>query len=143
MKTLDQKSTIKDTLVPNYLFLILVSVSITDCKEQNLVEGYPQGYTGIGVELRMDNGEPVVQRVHSNGPAAGAGILPGDQIVAINEEITKGLSFGDVITRIRGKKGTQLSLKLKRDGRTIWLLIPRGALHLKGGDYIPDDGNND
>ncbi|MEE2961040.1 MAG: hypothetical protein VYA34_09875, partial [Myxococcota bacterium] len=75
--------------------------------------------------------------------AAGAGILPGDKIIAINEEITKGLSFGDVITRIRGKKGTQLSLKLKRNGRTIWLLIPRGVLHLKGGDYIPDDGNND
>ena len=107
VKTLDQKSRIKNAVVNNCFFLILVSVSATDCKDQALVEGYPQEYTGIGVELRMDNGDPVVQRIHSNSPAAGAGILPGDKIIAINEEITKGLSFGDVITRIRGKKETQ------------------------------------
>ncbi len=107
------------------------------CQEKHIVRGYPDQYSGIGVELKIDasTSQPLVERVLAGSPAEQAGVMVGDRIVAIDEVPTKGLPFGEIVVKIRGKPGSQLSLKLDRAGRTIWSVMPRGSLKRVNEDY--------
>lgn len=109
----------------------------TGCQDKQIVRGYPDQYSGIGVELKIDEStqQPIVERVLAGSPAEQAGVKIGDKIVAIDEEPTQGLPFGEIVFKIRGKTGSQLSLKLDRAGRTIWSVMPRGSLKRVNEDY--------
>ena len=109
----------------------------TGCQDKQIVRGYPDQYSGIGVELKIDEStqQPIVERVLAGSPAEQAGVKIGDKIVAIDEEPTQGLPFGEIVFKIRGKTGSQLSLKLDRAGRTIWSVMPRGSLKRVDEDY--------
>lgn len=121
-------------LASGFLYLALLS---TACQDKHIVRGYPDQYSGIGVELKIDeaSSQPVVERVLPGSPAEQAGVMVGDRIVAIDETPTKGLPFGEIVVKIRGKIGSQLSLKLDRAGRTIWSVMPRGSLKRVDEDY--------
>ncbi len=133
---LNFKSTfIQYTLLTAILFLFALLSSA--CQEKHIVRGYPDQYSGIGVELKIDplSAQPLVERVLPGSPAEQAGVMVGDRIVAIDEAPTKGLPFGEIVVKIRGKPGSQLSLKLDRAGRTIWSVMPRGSLKRVNEDY--------
>ena len=121
-------------LATGLIYLVLLS---TACQDKHIVRGYPDQYSGIGVELKIDeaSAQPVVERVLPGSPAEQAGVMVGDKIVAIDEAPTKGLPFGEIVVKIRGKLGSQLSLKLDRAGRTIWSVMPRGSLKRVNEDY--------
>lgn len=114
-----------------------LTVFSTGCEDKQIVRGYPDQYSGIGVELKIDGStqQPIVERVLAGSPAEQAGVKIGDKIVAIDEEPTQGLPFGEIVFKIRGKTGSQLSLKLDRAGRTIWSVMPRGSLKRVDEDY--------
>jgi carboxyl-terminal processing protease len=57
-------------------------------------------------------------------PAEGAGIIAGDIIVQIDEESTEGMSIDQAVKLIRGEKGTEVVLKVYRDGESEFLDIP-------------------
>jgi len=114
-----------------------ISLVFAACRDKHIVRGYPDQYSGIGIELKMDTStaQPLVERVLPGSPAEQAGVMVGDKIVAIDEEPTKGLPFGEIVVKIRGKPVSQLSLKLDRAGRTIWSVMPRGSLKRINEDY--------
>ena len=119
------------------VFVLILSVLALGCQDKQIVRGYPDQYSGIGIELKIDEPtqEPIVERVLPGSPAEQAGLKVGDRIVAIDEEPTQGLPFGEIVFKIRGKTGSQLSLKLDRAGRTIWSVMPRGSLKRVDEDY--------
>ena len=121
-------------LLASLLYCALLSSA---CQDKHIVRGYPDQYSGIGVELKIDtaSSQPLVERVLPGSPAEQAGVMVGDKIVAIDEAPTKGLPFGEIVVKIRGKPGSQLSLKLDRAGRTIWSVMPRGSLKRVDEDY--------
>ena len=121
-------------LTTSLLYFALLSGA---CQDKHIVRGYPDQYSGIGVELKIDaaSAQPLVERVLPGSPAEQAGVMVGDRIVAIDEAPTKGLPFGEIVVKIRGKSGSQLSLKLDRAGRTIWSVMPRGSLKRVDQDY--------
>ena len=130
----------RPTIISNILLAIgLVGFVLicAGCQEKHIVRGYPDQYSGIGVELKIDtaSAQPLVERVLPGSPAEQAGVMVGDRIVAIDEAPTKGLPFGEIVVKIRGKPGSQLSLKLDRAGRTIWSVMPRGSLKRVNEDY--------
>ena len=133
-----------NTVHKNILGGLIASLSIlgigvvgSGCQDNQIVRGYPDQYSGIGVELKIDEPtqEPIVERVLPGSPAEQAGVKVGDRIVAIDEEPTQGRPFGEIVFKIRGKAGSQLSLKLNRAGRTIWSVMPRGSLKRVDEDY--------
>jgi carboxyl-terminal processing protease len=76
-------------------------------------------FGGIGIVLANTPGTTgapalVVDRVNPNGPAATAGVLAGDRIVAIAGQSTEGFTIDDAIERLRGKPGTEVGLTLAR-----------------------------
>lgn len=71
-------------------------------------------YSGVGIEVAMEDDVVRVVTTIEGTPAARAGIHAGDVIVAIDgvPVVTDGL--GDAINRMRGKAGTSVRVAIKR-----------------------------
>jgi hypothetical protein len=87
---------------------------------------------GIGVVLKEDNGRFIIDRILPDSPASADGSLkPGHEIRSIGDsgdQLTaiSGWKMGDVVRRLRGKEGMQVSLFVVREGLgTIVTLIRR------------------
>ncbi|MFC4601636.1 S41 family peptidase [Cohnella hongkongensis] len=75
-------------------------------------------FTGIGAELRIENGTVVVEAPIRGSPAEKAGLQPRDVLLSINGESLYGLTLSDAVAKIRGPKGTKAKLKVQRAGRS-------------------------
>ena len=87
---------------------------------------------GIGVQVSMDGAYPVIIAPVEGGPAAKAGVLAGDHIIAINGKSVKNADFGDVLKLIKGEIGTVVELKVRREffRKPIEIKITRGLFNL-------------
>ena len=74
-------------------------------------------YAGIGAAVVLRGGRIVVSEVFEGGPAARAGLKPGDEIVAIEHDPVKGLSLTDVARRLRGEPATKVRIRVRPGGR--------------------------
>jgi carboxyl-terminal processing protease len=73
-------------------------------------------FSGIGAQLGQDkDGNLEVIAPIDGLPADKAGIKAGDLIASVNGESTSGMSVDDAVNKIRGKKGTDVKLKIIRD----------------------------
>lgn len=73
-------------------------------------------FEGIGAELgKKDNIITIVAPL-AGMPAEKVGLKAGDQIYAVNGESTAGLTIDEVVNKIRGPKGTEVTLTIFRDG---------------------------
>ena len=70
-------------------------------------------FAGIGAELRMKNKQAVIVAPMDGTPAQRAGIRPGDIIVAVDGRSVVGLPLPEIVGKITGPAGTQVSLTLK------------------------------
>jgi carboxyl-terminal processing protease len=76
-------------------------------------------YVGIGVELDInDSGIPVITGLIHGGPSEAAGILPGDEIIAVDGSATHNVALETIASRIRGATGTKVTLTIQRPGET-------------------------
>jgi carboxyl-terminal processing protease len=74
-------------------------------------------FEGIGATVRMDEmGRLIIAEPFVGRPAAEAGILRGDIVLAVDDEPLQGLSLYEAIGLIRGPAGTTVVLKVFRDG---------------------------
>jgi carboxyl-terminal processing protease len=74
-------------------------------------------FEGIGATVRMDElGRLVIAEPFVGRPAAEAGLLRGDIVVAVDGESLQGLSLYEAIGLIRGPAGTTVVLTVFRDG---------------------------
>jgi carboxyl-terminal processing protease len=85
-------------------------------------------YTGIGTELDSSHGKLTITRVFAGSPAARAGVRSGDVIVAVDGTSTAGHSVNDVVSRILGRAGTKVELRLRRGTSVIDLTLTRGTI---------------
>lgn len=74
---------------------------------------------GIGIEFAVVSDTIVVVTALTGGPAEKLGVLAGDKIVEIEDSVVAGknLSTGDVIARLKGKRGTKVKIGIKRSNR--------------------------
>ena len=73
-------------------------------------------FGGIGIEVGIKDDVLTVIVPMEDSPAWRGGIQPGDRIVKINGESTKGFSLSEAISRMRGKNGSTINLTLYRKG---------------------------
>jgi carboxyl-terminal processing protease len=70
-------------------------------------------YEGIGAELGLRDNQLIIVAPLDGSPAKGAGLRSGDKIVAIEGETTYGISIQDAVSKIRGEKGTSVTLTIQ------------------------------
>src|ERR1700761_5509059 len=71
-------------------------------------------FGGLGMQITMENGRVKVVSPIDDTPAAKAGILAGDFITRIDNQIIAGMPLTDVVTKLRGAPGSSVSLELQR-----------------------------
>lgn len=71
---------------------------------------------GIGAELTVRNQTLSVTSTVKDSPAQKAGILPDDIVAKIDGQEVLDMTLYDAITKIRGKKGTTVTLTIIRKG---------------------------
>ena len=75
-------------------------------------------FEGIGVQFQMIEDTLLVVQPVSNGPSEKVGILAGDRIIAVNDSAIAGvkMSTEDIMSRLRGEKGSEVKLTIVRRG---------------------------
>jgi carboxyl-terminal processing protease len=73
-------------------------------------------FGGLGIEITVRNGVLTVVSPIEDTPAAKAGVKSGDQIIKIEDEFTKDMTLVDAVKKMRGNKGTKITIAIKRDG---------------------------
>lgn len=75
-----------------------------------LKEGAEATPEGAGFTLAPRTGGMVIVTVQEEGPAARAGMMPGDQVLKIGDTHTAGISYLDGVRLLRGRPGEPLRL---------------------------------
>jgi carboxyl-terminal processing protease len=73
-------------------------------------------FGGLGIEVTQENGYIKVISPIDDTPAARAGVKPGDLITHLNGQSTQGLTLQDAVEQMRGERGTQIRLTIRREG---------------------------
>lgn len=100
-------------------------------------------FGGLGIEISVQSGILTVISPIEDTPAWQAGIKPGDKIVAINGNSTKGLSLVEASQLMRGKKGDKVVLKIVRESEEEPkdITVVRGNVKIRSVKYTDlDDG---
>jgi carboxyl-terminal processing protease len=79
-------------------------------------EDYVGKYFGVGMQIQKQGDNIVVVAPIEGGPAYRQGILPGDIIAKIDGESTGPLSSYDAMQKLRGEKGTDVTVTFIREG---------------------------
>ncbi|MCP4676090.1 MAG: S41 family peptidase [Deltaproteobacteria bacterium] len=83
--------------------------------ELEMLEADTKGrFGGVGVEVGVQNDVLTVIVPIEGTPAERAGVLPGDQIIAIEGKPTRTMSIEDVVRTMRGKPGTKVTITMRR-----------------------------
>ena len=75
-------------------------------------------FDGVGIEFNIVEDTILVVAAMSGGPSAKLGIMAGDKIIKIDDSLVAGIKIQSeqVIKKLRGKKGTQVKVNIKRPG---------------------------
>ena len=99
-------------------------------------------YGGIG-SLIMQKGDSVyISEPYKGLPADEAGIRAGDRIVAVDGQSTEGKTTQDVSSAMRGQAGTDVVLRLERDGKMFDVTVKRREIKLPNVPYYGYVGDN-
>ncbi len=82
-------------------------------------------FEGVGIQFQLLEDTLLVVQTISNAPAEKVGVLAGDRIVYINDELVAGVKMqnSDIMKRLRGPKGTEVTVKIKRRGNKELLIF--------------------
>ena len=107
---------------------------------ENSLGGISGEFEGIGAQMTTETatGDPctelgpdcalVVVDVIRDSPAEKAGLLARDELAGVDGEPVAGSTLDDVVARVKGPRGTEVTLSLVRDGDPMELTIVRDVV---------------
>lgn len=99
-----------DTLDPH-------SVYIEPDNSERIQESFDGKFQGIGIQFNIIQDTITVITPISGGPSDQLGIMSGDRIISINDSSAIGFDNQDVVNKLRGEKGTEVTIEVKRPNR--------------------------
>jgi len=90
-------------------------------------------YSGVGIEVSMEDDQVVVVSPFEGSPAAAAGIRTGDVIATIDGIPVNTTTLTDTIGRMRGKEGTVVKIGILREGNAepLQFTLKRSRVELR------------
>ncbi len=140
----DQGKLVEDAIV-GMLEKLDPHSSYTNPQEtKEMTEPLEGNFSGIGIQFNMLTDTVYVIQVISGGPSEKVGLMAGDRIIEVNDTLIAGvkMSTPEVMKRLRGPKGTDVRVKVKRGGESELLdfTITRGKIPVYSIDaaYMAD-----
>ena len=92
-------------------------------------------FSGLGIEVTLEQGFIKVVSPIDNTPAAEAGLQPGDYITQLNGESVLGLSLDEAVKKMRGPVGSEITLTIEREEveAPFDVVITRGTIKTPSG----------
>ncbi len=121
------------------------SVYIPAREMQEMNEPLEGEFDGIGVVFNAATDTVIVLNVIPNGPSAKAGVVSGDRIIKINDTLAAGVMMPqtEIMKRLRGRRGTEVKLSLKRHGidDLVDIVVVRDVIPIKSieSSFMLDD----
>ncbi|MFH1279414.1 MAG: S41 family peptidase [Candidatus Eisenbacteria bacterium] len=110
----------------------------------DLMTGTQGSFGGLGIVISIRDKILTVIAPIEGTPAHRMGIQGGDQILYIEGGSTKGFTADDAVNLLRGPEGTEVTIKIRREGEAELLeyTITRDIIKLKSVPYkyVTDDG---
>ena len=91
-------------------------------------------FEGIGAEVGIKQGILTIIAPLQDSPAEKSGLMAGDKVLKINGESTAEMTIDEAVSKMRGKKGTEVKLTVFRNGgeeKTKEITIVRGVIEVK------------
>jgi C-terminal peptidase prc len=110
------------------------NVFLKEIWEESMAKIEDGSFEGIGAILTGGGTkEVVVENPLEDRPAVKAGLRAGDVIVAVDGKSSKNISLDKVVRRIKGKKGTKVTLLIKRKGQAkpFEIKVVRDTIEIK------------
>jgi carboxyl-terminal processing protease len=109
---------------------------------QDFADDMAGTFEGIGAEIGIKGDILTIIAPLPDMPAEIAGLKAGDKVLAINGTTTMGITIDAAVNKIRGTKGTDVTLSIKRGGEDLQdIVITRGAIVVKSvRTEMRDDG---
>ena len=73
-------------------------------------------FGGVGIQIWMKENRLTVIAPIDGTPAERAGVKAADMIIKVNDESTKDMTLMDAVQKMRGPKGTKVTLTIQREG---------------------------
>jgi len=101
-------------------------------------------FEGIGAVMTMTNDLPTIADPPiKNSPAEKAKLQVGDAIIKVDDKSIEGKSLTDVVKLVRGEKGTDVKLEIKRGSETFPVTITRDVIPVESVTGKIDKNNKD
>ncbi len=90
-------------------------------------------FDGIGVQVDLRDGKLTVVAPIEGSPGALAGLQPSDVITHVDSRDISRLTLSDAVARIRGPRGTDVTLRVLRPGQPepLTFVVSRGEVKLE------------
>ena len=100
-------------------------------------------FGGLGIEVTQEGGYIKVISPIDETPAARAGVRPGDFITHLNGTSVQGLTLQEAVEQMRGQRGTQIKLTIRRQGaeRPLELTLTRDVIRPQVVRFRLEEGN--
>lgn len=98
-------------------------------------------FKGIGVLISQAEKGTLINRVYEDSPAAKAGLLDNDVIIAVDGKSVVGMDVNTVSTMVGGEDGTSVALTVLRGDETLTIPVVRGDVYVRRVSYELLDNN--
>jgi len=112
---------------------------------EKIKEQFSGEFEGIGIEFRQLDGYITVISPIPGTPSDRAGLLSGDQIIKINGESAYKLKTDEIVSKLRGPKGTSVVVTIKRnrmDSFDVTLIRDKIPINSVLAAFIYDDNSS-
>jgi carboxyl-terminal processing protease len=94
-------------------------------------------FGGLGIVIGIKENQLTIISPIEDTPAARAGVKAGDKIMEIDGVTTKDITLFEAVKKLRGPKGTKVTISIERKGEEQWLkfTIIRDIIKIKSVKY--------
>ena len=130
-------SVLKSSILEGYVNGIgdIYSAFLTKDEYETFLNEQDGSTVGIGVSVIYDNENMEIISVIPSSPADGAGMQPGDLIVAVGGKPISDLGYYGAVDMIKGDEGTEVSITYRRDGRETTVTCVRKHVTASSVEY--------
>ncbi|WP_251942952.1 S41 family peptidase [Staphylococcus sp. Marseille-Q5304] len=92
-------------------------------------------FVGIGAEMQQKHNKIEITSPMKHSPAEKAGLQPKDVVKKVNGKSIKGQPLEAIVKKVRGKKGTKVTLTVERAHHEHEVTMKRDTIHVKSVEY--------
>lgn len=132
VEDVDNDSIVSEAIISMLKTLDPHSAYTTASETKEFTEPLDGKFSGIGIQFNMLEDTVYVIQTIPGGPSQKVGIMPGDRIIAANDTVLAGRKMVNtrVMKHLRGPKGSEVTLKVKRGDEIIDFLVTRENIPL-------------